>query len=572
MDGGSLAPRRLALIVASALAAGACQAGGPPPKALASDQTLRVAIPFDVSAIEPLDPPQIGDPLTYAIGNNVFGGLYRYDDALRMRPDIAAGSPNVSQDGQTYTFHLRQNATFSNGDPVTSADFVYSWNRAAPAQSYSSLSFGAIEGYQAIVAAASAMQPLPPLSGLSAPDAHTLVVHLAAPSGGWLPALALPSAWVVDRKAIARYGEATWWTTSAGLVGTGPFKLTSRTEKESLVFTPVPHWWGGTTGALSRVELHVVPAGASQTEAYRSGSVDVLGFGVPWSAAGVPELASSQAPGLESLRSDPAHREEIRSWTFAHTEWVGFNFKAGPFSGPNGRDLRLAFSQAIDRSALARASCAQGWSCMPATGGLITKGLRGYLGDGADGAARFDPVKARAAIARGDPTGSRLRGLTYTYGPASPFLNTIAKNLHDQWQANLGLDVRIRALEQGSFIAARAAGQLTLFRGSWVADYDHPGNWFDNMFTTSADQAGNDATGSGYSNPTVDSLVAAADRLPLDGALPGYQQAGRTLLDDHPMAVLFYYARTEVVKTYVDGYGANPLLDYRWTSIRILSH
>jgi oligopeptide transport system substrate-binding protein len=209
---------------------------------------------------------------------------------------------------------------------------------------------------------------------------------------------------------------------------------------------------------------------------------------------------------------------------------------------------------------------------MPATGGLITKGLRGYLGDGADAAARFDPAKARAAIARGDPSGSRLRGLTYTYGPASPFLNTIAKNLHDQWQANLGLDVRIRALEQGSFIAARAGGQLTLFRGSWVADYDHPGNWFDNMFTTSADQAGNDATGSGYSNPTVDSLVAAADRLPLDGALPGYQQAGRALLDDHAMAVLFYYARTEVVKAYVDGYGANPLLDYRWTSIRILSH
>jgi hypothetical protein len=66
--------------------------------------------------------------------------------------------------------------------------------------------------------------------------------------------------------------------------------------------------------------------------------------------------------------------------------------------------------------------------------------------------------------------------------------------------------------------------------------------------------------------------VAAADRLALDGALPGYQQAGRALLDDHAMAVLFYYARTEVVKTYVDGYGANPLLDYRWTSIRILSH
>ena len=571
MNGGMLAPRRLALLAASALAVVACQTAGPTPKALATDQTLRIAIPSDISAIEPLDPPQIGDPLTYAIGNNVFGGLYRYDDGLRVRPDIAAGSPDVSRDGRTYTFHLNPNAKFWNGDPVTSADFVYSWNRAAPAQSYSSFSFGPIDGYGAIVAAAAAMQPVPLLTGLSAPDAHTLVVHLTAPSGGWLPTLALPSSWVVDRKAIATYGEATWWTTPAGLVGTGPFQLTARIPNESLVFTPTAHWWGGSTGNLTRVELRVLPAGASQTQAYRKGSVDILGFGVPASGAGLPELASSQATELESLRSDPVHRGEIHSWTSGHTEWVGFNFEAGPFSAADGSDLRLAFSQAIDRSALARAACEHGWACTPASGGLITKGLQGYLGDGTDPTARFNPAAARATIARLDPGGSRLRGLIYYYGPASPFLAAVAKNLHDQWKANLGLEVTIRGLDQGAFFAARARKQLTVFRGSWLADYDHPEDWFDNLFTTSADQVP-DSTGSGYSNPTVDTIVAAADRLSLDSALSGYQRAGRLLLTDHVMAVLFYYARTEIVKPYVDGYGANPFLDYRWTSIRILRH
>ena len=561
-----LAPRRMALLAATALLVVACQTAGPPTKALATDQTLRIAIPSDISTVEPLDPPQIGDFLTVAIGSNVFGGLYRYDDNLRVRPDIATGSPDVSPDGRTYTFHLRQNATFSNGDPVTAADFVYSWNRAAPAPNYSSLTFGAIDGYQAIVAATAAMQPVPPLSGLSAPDAHTLVVRLTAPSGAWLPALGLPSAWVVDRKVIATYGEATWWTTPAGLIGTGPFKLTARTEKESLVFTPLAHWWGGSTGNLSRVELHVLPAGASQTQAYRTGQVDVLGFGVPASGPGAPELASSQGSLLESLTSDPARRGEIHTWTFGHSEWVGFNFKAGPFAAADGRDLRLAFSQAIDRSALARAACEQGWACTPATGGLITKGLQGYLGNGADPTAHFDPAKARAALAVLDPGGSRLRGLIYSYGPASPFLDTVAKNLHDQWKANLGLDIKIQALDQGSFFAARAGGQLTMFRGSWVADYDHPGDWFDNLFTSA------EGVYSGYSNPTVDAMVAAADRLPPESALSRYQQAGRLLLDDQAMAVLFYFSRTEVVKPYVDGYGANPLLDYRWMSIRILQH
>lgn len=566
-----LAARHLTLLFAVALAAGACATQGPPLKELASDQTLRLAIPSDISSLEPLDPAQISDPLAYAIGSNVFGGLYRYDDDLRLRPDIAAGAPDASPDRRTYTFHLVQNAAFSNGDPVTSSDFVYSWNRAALASQEQNggaadFSLGRIDGYQEIIAAYKARQPIPQLTGLSTPDSHTLMVHLTAPSGSWLDGLALPPAWLVDRKAIKDYGEASWWTTPPGLIGTGPFQLTARTPKQLLVFTATRHWWGGSTGGLTRVELHVLSDAASQWQAYRNNSVDVLGYGVPESGSGVPELASSLAPELESLS-----RAEIRSWTLGRTEWVGFNFEAGPFSAADGRDLRLAFSQAIDRAALARAVCKHGWACRPATGGLIAKGLQGYLGDGADSTARFDRAKARTTIARLDPSGLRLRGLVYTYGPARPFLAEVAENLHDQWKANLGVDVTVHGLDTATFFISRGRGQLNLFRGSWLADYAYPDDWFDNLFTTSAEQTSNN-TGSGYSNSTLDAIVAQADLLPPDRALSGYQQAGRLLLDDSAIAVLFYYVRTEVAKPYVQGDGANPLWDYRWTSIRILQH
>jgi oligopeptide transport system substrate-binding protein len=209
---------------------------------------------------------------------------------------------------------------------------------------------------------------------------------------------------------------------------------------------------------------------------------------------------------------------------------------------------------------------------MPATGGLITRGLQAYLGDRADTTARFDPAKARATIERLDPSGSRLRGLVYTYGPPSPFLVRVANNLHDQWKANLGLDVPVHALDTATFFSvAMPREQLTLFRGTWVADYDYPEDWFDNMFTTSADQS-YDVSGSGYSNPAVDTTVTAANRLAPASALSGYQRAGRLLLDDQAVAVLFYWSRTELVKPYVEGYGANLLLDYSWTSIRILRH
>ncbi len=562
---------RLALCAAAALALVACETPGPAPKQLATNQTLRLAIPNDVTSLGSLDPAQIVAPIDYAIGINVFGGLYRNDDNLREVPDIAAGNPDVSADGRIYTFQLLPNVMFSNGDPVTADDFVYSWNRAAQAQGdLADLSFGPIDGYQAIVAAVAAKQPAPKLS-ISAPNPLTLVVHLAAPSGGWLAGLAAPPAWVVDRNAITNYGGATWWTSPAGLVGTGPFRLTSNIPKQPLVFTPTEHWWGKRTGTLTRVELHVLSDAASQWQAYQTGGVDILGYGLPESRTGFPELASSLAPELEKLRSDPNRRGEIHISTHGRTEWVGFNFATGPFSTADGRALRLAFSQAIDRSALARAVCQHGWVCEPATGGLIAKGLQGYLGDGADPSARFDQKEARATIARLDPDGSRLRGLIYTYGPPSRFLLEVAKNLRDQWKANLGVEVTPRGLDRDTFVVARARGQLDLFRGSWLADYNHPQDWFDNLFTTTAERTDRNA-GTGYSNTNFDSTVAAADGKPLDNALPEYQQAGRLLLNDHAIAVLFYYARTVVIKPYVDGYGANPLLDYRWTSIRIMQH
>ena len=561
------AERRLALLAAVALITVACQNQGPAPK---PNQTLRLAISNDVTSIGSLDPALIVDPLDYAIGINVFGGLYRYDDNLRELPDIAAGSPVVSADGTTYTFKLR-NATFSNGHPVTAGDFVYSWNRAAQAQGgLADASFGPIDGYQAILAAFAEKKPAPSLS-LSAPDRHTLVVHLTAPSGAWLAGLALPPAWVVDPNAIRDYGDAAWWTTPAGLVGTGPFRFTSNLPKEPLVFTPTERWWNGRTGNLTRVELHVISDAANQWQAYLDGGVDILGFGLSEKATGIPELASSLAPELETFRSDPKHRAEIRTTPVGRTEWVGFNFEAGPFSRADGRELRLAFSQAIDRRALARAVCQHGWVCEPATGGLIAKDLQGYLGDGADPTAGFHPTEARATIRSLDPDGSRLRGLIYTFGPASPFLLQVAQNLRDQWKANLGLDVTIRGLDRDTFVVGRARGQLDLFRGGWLADYNHPQDWFDYLFTTTAERTNRNA-GSGYSNPNFDTTVAAADRKALERALPEYQGAGRLLLDDHAIAVLLYYARTEVVKPYVDGYGANPLLDYRWTSIRIMPH
>src|SRR5712692_5256513 len=117
----------------------------PPVELLSGDQTLSFPIARDVAD---LDPALISTPADVDVMRNVFSGLYRFDDQLHEVPDLAVGLPDVSPDGLTYTFHLRHDAHFSNGDPITAGDVIYSWNRAAAKQGDYAWLFNVLVGYQ----------------------------------------------------------------------------------------------------------------------------------------------------------------------------------------------------------------------------------------------------------------------------------------------------------------------------------------------------------------------------------------------------------------------------------------
>src|SRR4029077_9247904 len=116
-------------------------------QALDSDQTLSFPIAQDVGDF---DPAQISSPQDVDILRNVFSGLYKFDSKLQEVPDLAIGPPTISADGRTYTFNLRKDAKFSNGDPITADDFIYSWTRAVREQGDYATLFGPIVGYQAV--------------------------------------------------------------------------------------------------------------------------------------------------------------------------------------------------------------------------------------------------------------------------------------------------------------------------------------------------------------------------------------------------------------------------------------
>lgn len=532
----------------------ACTPGGvvkaPTPEPLAKDQTLSFPIAQDLADF---DPALISNPAEIDILRNVFSGLYKFDDKLRLVPDLAVAAPTVSADGLTYTIHLRQNAKFSSGDPITVDDVIYSWNRAAAKQADYAGLFSLISGYQDIASGKTAQ-----MSGLSKVDDYTLNVTLARRAGFFSTQLALWPYWLVDQKVISKAGEDAWWTSPDTLIGSGPFRLSSRVPGQSLDFAPVTDWYGGSTGALTKVHVEVMSDTTTQVAQYEAGVFSLIGDG----RQSLPPAAATR------YATDPKLKSQLTLTPLGVTYWVGFNLKTGPFAGVDtGQAGRHAFSEAIDRSALVAAVCNSKTTCMAATGGLVSKGLQGYLGDGADTNVKFDAAAAKTEYQTWDPNGSKVKGLTYTYDTDS-FNKAVCTNLQTQWKKNLGVDVGCVEMDSKTFFDQRnLACSYPLFRQSWAADYDHPQNWFDYLFVSGAS-----SSGSCYSNPSLDHLIATADEQPLAQSASAYRTAGYLIVSETAYSPLLYGVQQYLAHPYVAGAGGNALYDNSWTSLRILQH
>jgi oligopeptide transport system substrate-binding protein len=549
-----------------ALACGGNNSGGGS-ETLASDQTLSFPIQDDVAT---LDPGHVSSGVDITFTQEIFDGLYKFDNNLKVVPDIATAMPDVSSDGMTYTFKLRKDTKFSNGDPIKASDFLYSWNRAARLNDAYATVFDPIVGGPDTEGGKTQT-----MSGLTAPDDYTIKAQLSSPAGFWLTELALWTASVVDQKVITSAGEDTWWTKPETLIGSGPFKLTGRTPKASLEFAPVSGWWGGSTGALKDIKVEIGIDQASAVKKFESGGYSLVG------------MANDKPSPDDVLRykSDPTKSKLLTIFPAARTDWLGFNFDKGPFAPKNGttpgqptsglgsdtgKDGRTAFTQAIDRDQLVDVACVKGSTCTKATGGLIAKGLKGYLGDNQDPTAKFDAASAKSTYQKWDPNGSLVKGLQLRYNTSAT--NTqLFSNVQSQLKANLNVNVELAPSDFPTLINDRKAKQSIMFRDSWGADYDHPQDWFDNLFTCAQAAAGKQ-NNSGYCNPAMDKVVQKADTQQITQSEADYKQAQKMMIGDINGAPLDYSTQPYVTQSYVKGAGFNSLYDYNWTGIRILKH
>jgi oligopeptide transport system substrate-binding protein len=544
--------RSLAIVGAIGIVVAACGTTTTNPGTqLAADQTLRFPLNDDVGT---LDPAFLSAAVDAAFAQNLYNGLLRFDKDMKIVPDLADKMPEVSSDNLTYTFTLRKDVKFSNGDKFTSKDVLYSWNRAAKAQGDYASDLALIDGYKDVKG-----KKATTMSGLTAPDDYTVKVKLSEPGGYFLTEVAFFTAvtGVVSEKAVTAGGADTWWTKPETLVGTGPYKMSARTPKQSLEFKAVDNWWGSPKPVVKTIKVDIIADFTSAVAKYEQGGFDDVGFG-DMNAAIPPEDILRIKAGQKS--------SELRFIPKTRTTWLGYNYSKGPFAGAAGKDLRKAFSLAIDRTKMADVVCSHAITCIPAAGGLIAKGLKGYLGDNTDPLAKFDPTTAKQLLASADPNKTKTKGLVYQYNP-SAFNKAIAENLQSQWQDNLGVKVDLAATERQTFFQRRTKLEYIIFRHSWQADYDHPQDWFDNLFITDAGSGG-----TGYSNPALDALVKAADAKKTEDAIADYKKAAQMMIDDAAYAPLVYTLGVFLTKPYVKGPNANAFNDPYWNELSIAQH
>lgn len=562
--------RFFAIGLGAVFVVGACGPGTPTSSEnLAADQTLRFSMANDVTSLDPAHVDAAVD-ITYLA--EVFTGLYRFDNSLNIVPDGAASMPQIAPDGKTWTFKLRHDVKFSNGDKVTSKDWVWSWTRTLRLNDAYASNLEAISGSTDVEAGTAAT-----IKGLSAPDDYTLVAALDQPAGYWLTQLAMPTATeVLDQKVIQAAGDEHWTEKTETYIGSGPFKMTSRVPKQSMDFAPVSNWWGGDTGKLTKVHVDIGVDAGSAVQKFESAGYELVGM-------------ANNAPGPDDVlryKNDPTKAKLLNIYPGARTTAVGFNFVKGPFAqkpgatpgddttNPSdpGLDGRRAFSMAIDRNQLADIACAHAITCQPATGGPITVGFKGYLGANGDPYAKFDAQGAMALYKKWDPDGSKVKGLEYRYN-SSPGNDKRAQNLQAQWKQNLGVDVKLVPSDFPTLQKDRKKKIVIIGRESWGIDYDHPQDWFDNLFSCSQAKVGR-GNDQAYCNPAMDAITQAANAKSITdpATVADYVKANKMLVNDVVWMTIDYGTQPYLTQSYVKGAGYNGLYDWNWQGIRILQH
>ena len=469
------------------------------------------------------DPETIDPALNSAVdGGNML--LHAYECLLIVGEDGTlqpgqAESYEVSEDGLTWTFHLRDGLKWSDGSDLTADDFVYSWKRVCDpvvAAPYAETVLGMVKGYdEAIEGNLDAL-------AVTAPDDSTLVVELANPCSYFGSLAAFATLSPVQEATIEANGDA-WATAPETYVSNGPFYMTEWVPGSHITFSKNPYYWNADAIKLDRLKFVLMEDSNAAYSAYQTGEVLMI-----------KDVPTEEIPSLEG--TDDFYVDPIIG-----TYYISLNIQKAPFDDVN---VRKALSLAIDREYVASTLMqgtytaagnfmGPGWMDTDGTEFMSNaNGGKPYI-DTTNFEANLEEAKQLLADA-GYPDGEGFPTISYTTNDAG-YHKVVAEYLQQAW-AELGIDLQVNIVEWSSFTPMRRSGDFEVARNGWVGDYSDPSNMLELFCTTNGNNDGK------FSNADFDAAIDTS-RSTLDAAerSTALHTAEDILMDQAGCIPLAYY-------------------------------
>lgn len=481
------------------------------------------------SEIESLDPAK----------QETIAGLHVVLDAYEGLTDVGAEgkvtgrvaeSWEVSSDEKTYIFHIRANARWSNGDPITAQDYVYSWIRALDPKTKSPFAFF-LDKVRGAHDFRTGKNRDAATVGVRALDSKTLQVELENPTPYFLIMLRTPVTFAVHRATVEKFGDR--WTRPENFVGNGAYRLTEWSPNVRMTFVKNERYWDSAGVRIDKVVFYPIEDSSKELARFKAGELDMT-YTVP-------------DDKHEELTRD--FKAEYRTGPYFGTYYFQFNTKVAPFDDPK---VRRALALAIDRDIMVKQVALGGEA--PAFG-LVPPGIPGYENQSADFRKLTQQQRLAEAV-----TIMRERGFSESHPlRIEILLNTSSRHrsfseaAKHMWK-QIHVEATLVETDYKAVIERRRSGDFQVNRASWIGDYVDPTTFLENLMI---DAQQNDSR---YQSQRYDELVRGSYALSdHELRMEQLQRAEALMLQDLPVAPVFHYVSKRLVSKRVSGWQNNVL-------------
>ena len=431
-------------------------------------------------------------------------GLYWLDRDNNVTPGMAAELPDISADGLTYTVTLKDGLLWSDGEPMTAADFVLGIQRTCNPDNAGQYQYvlagvvGCQDYYDATEASDADKATLLDGVAVEAVDDTTLTFTLAAASPTFPIILSLWMTFPVPSHLVPDPGQA-WPTDPGGLAYNGPYILTSYTPQDSVTLEPNPNWaaTNGISPTLDQITIRFIDDNAVANDAFRTGEL---------------QFARADTAVLPSVVSEFGEGDQYFKISQPSTRGLQMNLEVEPI---DNLEVRLAFSQALDRDVIS--NVAAGGANIPSTSWVPDVVPGGAAPDAFEECCGFNPESAAAHLATaGYPDGAGFPELDILIGD-NAVQKAVAEVIQQSFSENLNITVGIETVDAATRSARFTSEDFELFLGGWIQDYPDPENWIVGLFDTPgtlnhyncSDADIDQLIADNISNPDNDARVAA---------------------------------------------------------------